>query len=196
MLNFVKKIMARTPSNMLPLGTLAPDFSLYDTVSGKTLTLSELKGEKGTVVMFICNHCPFVVHVNPEISKMGREYQKKGIGFIAISSNDVKNYPQDAPNLMTEVAKEEGYTFPYLYDETQEVALAYDAACTPDFYLFDSESKLVYRGQLDDSRPGNGLPLTGNDLRTAIDAIISGAEIIENQKPSIGCNIKWISSKH
>ena len=196
MLNFVKKIMARTPSNMLPLGTLAPDFSLYDTVSGKTLTLSELKGEKGTVVMFICNHCPFVVHVNPEISKMGREYQKKGIGFIAISSNDVKNYPQDAPNLMTEVAKEEGYTFPYLYDETQEVALAYDAACTPDFYLFDSESKLVYRGQLDDSRPGNGLPLTGNDLRTAIDAIISGAEIIENQKPSIGCNIKWISSEH
>lgn len=187
--------MARTPSNMLPLGTKAPDFSLFDTVSGKTQSLSELKGEKGTVVMFICNHCPFVVHVNPELSKLGKTYQEKGIGFIAISSNDVENYPQDAPHLMTQVAKDEGYTFPYLYDETQEVAKAYDAACTPDFYLFDADLSLVYRGQLDDSRPGNGLPLTGNDLRNAMNALLQGGTIAEDQKPSIGCNIKWVANQ-
>ena len=183
--------MARTPSNMLPLGTHAPDFSLLDTVSNQSLDLSNLKGDKGTVIMFICNHCPFVVHVNPELSKLGREYQEKGIGFIAISSNDVENYPQDAPHLMTQVAKDEGYTFPYLYDETQEVAKAYDAACTPDFYLFDTDLKLVYRGQLDDSRPGNGLPLTGKDLRDAMNALLAGKSIGDDQKPSIGCNIKW-----
>lgn len=183
--------MARTPSNMLALGTKAPDFKLFDTVSGQTLSLDELKGTKATVIMFICNHCPFVVHVNPEISKMGQEYQKKGIGFIAISSNDVYNYPEDAPHLMTKVAQQEGYSFPYLYDETQAIAKAYDAACTPDFYLFDEELKLVYRGQLDDSRPGNGLPLNGKDLRKSIDALLMGLPIEAHQKPSIGCNIKW-----
>lgn len=183
--------MARTPSNMLPLGTKAPDFELLDTVSDQKLSLNNLKGEKGTVVLFICNHCPFVIHVNPEISKLGKAYQAKGINFVAISSNDVENYPQDAPHLMKEKAQEMDYTFPYLYDETQEVAKAYDAACTPDFYLFDGDSKLVYRGQLDDSRPGNGLPLTGSDLRNAMDALLEGKAIDPNQKPSIGCNIKW-----
>lgn len=183
--------MARTPSNMLPLGTKAPDFELLDTISDQPLCLSEIKGDKGTVVMFICNHCPFVVHVNPEITRLAGEYQQKGINFIAISSNDVENYPQDAPHLMKEKAKEEGYPFPYLYDETQEVAKAYDAACTPDFYLFDTDLKLVYRGQLDNSRPGNGLPLTGEDLRKAMDALLAGMAIDPEQKPSLGCNIKW-----
>jgi len=183
--------MARTPSNMLPLGTIAPHFSLLDTVSHTTMDLEELKGEKGTVVMFICNHCPFVVHVNPEIARLGREYQKKGIGFIAISSNDVDNYPDDAPSLMTQVAKDEGYSFPYLYDATQQTAKDYDAACTPDFYLFDDQLQLVYRGQLDDSRPGNGLPLNGKDLRNALDALLHNTVIDAEQKPSIGCNIKW-----
>ncbi|WP_293301797.1 thioredoxin family protein [Allomuricauda sp.] len=183
--------MARTPSNMLPLGTKAPEFELLDTVSNKTLSLEKLKGKNGTVVMFICNHCPFVVHVNPELSRLGKEYQAKGIGFVAISSNDVANYPQDAPHLMKEKAKAMEYSFPYLYDETQEVAKAYDAACTPDFYLFDANLELVYRGQLDDSRPGNGLPLTGSDLRNAMDAVLNEKAIDSNQKPSIGCNIKW-----
>lgn len=186
--------MARTPSNMLPLGTKAPDFELLDTVSNKTLSLSKLQGKKGTVIMFICNHCPFVIHVNPEISRLGKEYQAKGINFVAISSNDVENYPQDAPHLMKEKAEEMEYSFPYLYDETQEVAKAYDAACTPDFYLFDGDSKLVYRGQLDDSRPGNGLPLTGSDLKNAMDALLNGNPIATDQKPSIGCNIKWIEN--
>lgn len=183
--------MARTPSNMLPLGTKAPDFELLDTISDQPLCLSEIKGDKGTVVMFICNHCPFVVHVNPEITRLAGEYQQKGINFIAISSNDVENYPQDAPHLMKEKAKEEGYPFPYLYDETQKVAKAYDAACTPDFYLFDTDLKLVYRGQLDNSRPGNGLPLTGEDLRKAMGALLAGMAIDPEQKPSLGCNIKW-----
>jgi len=183
--------MARTPSNMLPLGTTAPDFSLFDTVSGQTLSLDELKGEKGTVVMFICNHCPFVIHVNPEISRLGKEYMEKGISFIAISSNDIENYPQDAPHLMTKVAKQQGYSFPYLYDETQEVAKAYDAACTPDFYLFNTQLQLTYRGQLDDSRPGNGLPVNGLDLRNAMEGLLHNKPIPEPQKPSIGCNIKW-----
>ncbi|SDE03823.1 AhpC/TSA family protein [Pricia antarctica] len=141
--------------------------------------------------MFICNHCPFVKHVNPEIVKLAAEYEKKGIGFIAISSNDVENYPQDAPDLMKDNAKQMGYTFPYLYDATQETAKAYKAACTPDFYLFDTNLELVYRGQLDDSRPGNGIPLTGRDLRRAMDALLEGKEIDQDQKPSIGCNIKW-----
>lgn len=183
--------MARTPSNMLPLGTKAPDFELLDTVSDNTMALQELTGEKGTVVMFICNHCPFVVHVNPMIVKLAKDYQAKGINFVAISSNDVENYPQDAPHLMKEKAKEEGYTFPYLYDETQDVAKAYDAACTPDFYLFDDQMELVYRGQLDDSRPGNGIPLTGADLKNAMEAVLQGKEISTDQKPSLGCNIKW-----
>lgn len=183
--------MARTPSNMLPLGTTAPEFNLQDTVTDTRSSLQEMKGKKGTVVMFICNHCPFVIHINPEISKLGNEYQKKGIGFIAISSNDVVNYPQDAPHLMKQKALEEEYSFPYVYDETQEVAKAYDAACTPDFYLFDKNLALVYRGQLDDSRPGNGIPLSGSDLRNAMDSLLQEEPINENQKPSIGCNIKW-----
>ncbi|WP_437370794.1 thioredoxin family protein [Maribacter litoralis] len=183
--------MARTESKMLALGTVAPEFSLLDTVSEKTMNLHSLNGEKGTIIMFICNHCPFVIHVNPEITKMAIEYQKKGIQFIAISSNDVEKYPEDAPHFMRIKAKAENYTFPYLYDEYQTVAKAYDAACTPDFFLFDKELKLVYRGQLDDSRPGNGLPLDGKDLRTAIENLIEGKKVNPTQKPSIGCNIKW-----
>jgi thiol-disulfide isomerase/thioredoxin len=185
--------MANTPSNMLPLGTKAPSFELRDTITDKTLTLDVLKGDMGTVIMFICNHCPFVIHVNPEIAKMAREYQGKGIAFIAISSNDTVNYPQDAPHLMKKKALEADYTFPYLYDETQEVAKAYDAACTPDFYVFDKSLCLVYRGQLDDSRPGNRIPVSGIDLRKAIEALLQGNKINPIQKPSIGCNIKWVA---
>lgn len=187
-------IMARTPSNMLPLGTKAPNFNLLDTVSNTYISLNDAKGKKATVIMFICNHCPFVKHVNAEISQLAKDYKVKGINCIAISSNDVKNYPEDAPHLMIRNAENEGFIFPYLYDETQEVAKAYDAACTPDFYVFDDELRLVYRGQLDDSRPQNGIPVTGKDLRTAIDCIIANEPIPQNQKPSIGCNIKWISN--
>lgn len=183
--------MARTESNMLALGTVAPEFSLMDTVSEKTMNLHAMNGEVGTLIMFICNHCPFVIHVNPEIVKMAKEFQSKGIQFIAISSNDVEKYPEDAPHFMRIKAKAENYTFPYLYDEDQTVAKAYDAACTPDFFLFDNELKLVYRGQLDDSRPGNGSPLTGIDLRNAMENLIHGKEISAIQKPSLGCNIKW-----
>lgn len=183
--------MARTPSNMLALGTTAPQFSLPDTVSESTLSFNDIKGEKGTVVMFICNHCPFVKHVNAGIVAVAKRYMKQGIGFVAISSNDVENYPQDAPHLMKKTAQTEGYPFPYLYDASQDVARAYDAACTPDFYLFNSEQELVYRGQLDDSRPENGIPVTGKDLSAAIDALLTGREVDPIQKPSIGCNIKW-----
>ncbi len=183
--------MARTASKMLPLGTKAPDFSLKDTVSEKTLGLKALKGSRGTLIMFICNHCPFVIHVNPMISALAKLYQAKGIAFVAISSNDIENYPQDAPHLMKKKANEAGFTFPYLYDATQAVAKAYQAACTPDFYLFDGQLELVYRGQLDDSRPGNGIPLDGMDLRQAMDALLQGSQIDPVQKPSIGCNIKW-----
>lgn len=183
--------MARTPSNMIPLGTTAPDFQLPDTVSGNESSLNELKGDQGTVIMFICNHCPFVKHVNQGIVSLAKDYQSQGIGFIAISSNDVENYPDDSPDLMRITAEQEGYTFPYLYDESQQVARAYDAACTPDFYLFDKELSLVYRGQLDDSRPGNGIPVSGKDLRAALEALLNGEEIPPDQKPSIGCNIKW-----
>lgn len=183
--------MARTPSNMLPLGTKAPDFSLLDTVSNSVLGLNDLKGEKGTVIMFICNHCPFVIHVNPKLVDLANRYAPKGINFIAISSNDVENYPQDGPDKMKVHAETEGYPFPYLYDETQNVAKAYDAACTPDLYLFNEDLKLVYRGQLDDSRPGNGIPVSGKNLQHAIDCLISDEDNNETQKPSIGCNIKW-----
>jgi thiol-disulfide isomerase/thioredoxin len=183
--------MARTLSKMLPLNTIAPDFSLYETITGKTLSLNELKGKKATVIMFICNHCPFVKHVNKQISKLAKDYTDKEVGFVAISSNDVENYPQDGPELMRSSAIENKYTFPYLYDETQEVAKAYDAACTPDFYIFDSSLKLKYRGQLDDSRPENGIPITGKDLRHALDCILENNENTSAQKPSIGCNIKW-----
>lgn len=177
---------------MLPLGTTAPNFSLPDTITDKTLSLHAIKGGRGTVIMFICNHCPFVKHVNPEITKLAQEYGDRDIAFIGISSNDVARYPADAPDLMKATALREGYTFPYLYDQTQEIALAYQAACTPDFYLFDHHLRLVYRGQLDDSRPGNNIPLSGNDLRSALDALLEGKPISADQKPSIGCNIKWL----
>ena len=183
--------MARTPSNMIPLGTIAPYFELPDTVSGKNLSLTELQGDKATVLFFICNHCPFVLHVNAELVNVANDYNKKGVSFIAISSNDVKNYPQDAPHLMKQQAASVGYPFPYLYDESQEIAKAYDAACTPDMYVFNNQLQLVYRGQLDDSRPENGIPVTGKDLRYALDCVLSGKENTEIQKPSIGCNIKW-----
>ncbi|MES2238646.1 MAG: thioredoxin family protein [Bacteroidota bacterium] len=184
--------MARTPSNMLDLGTQAPEFYLKDTKSNtEYFSFADLKGEKGTLVFFICNHCPFVHHVIEEVVRIANDYRVQGMGIIAISSNDVVNYPQDSPELMTEYAFENNFEFAYLYDETQEVAKAYDAACTPDFYLFDKQDKLVYRGQLDDSRPGNGIPLSGSDLRGAIDGVLYNRIINPNQKPSIGCNIKW-----
>lgn len=183
--------MANTPSNMLPLGTKAPDFNLLDTVSGKYLNLASLKGKHGTVIMFICNHCPFVVHVNSELVAMANEYLKKGIGFVAISSNDAEQYPQDAPDKMTGHAKENNYPFPYLYDESQDIAKAYKAACTPDLYLFNANLKLIYRGQLDSSRPGNNLPVTGKDMRHALDCLLENKDNTAIQKPSIGCNIKW-----
>lgn len=183
--------MALTPSNMIPLGTVAPAFSLPDTVSGNTFSLEQLRGEKATIVMFICNHCPYVKHINSQLVKLANDYLPKGIRFIAISSNDATAQPDDAPDKMKEAAAKEGYPFPYLYDESQAVAKAYDAACTPDFYIFDGTLKLVYRGQLDDSRPSNNTPLTGNDMRAALDAILSEGEVSPRQRPSIGCNIKW-----
>jgi peroxiredoxin len=183
--------MARTYSNMLALGTKAPDFNLPDTISGKEMSLSTLKGEKGTVVMFICNHCPYVIHINEGLVKIAHDYQQKDISFMAISSNDVVNYPEDSPKLMKKIALELPYPFPYLYDETQEVAKLYDAACTPDFYLFDADLKLIYRGQLDDSRPQNGIPITGADLRYALDCLLENKPNHCPQKPSMGCNIKW-----
>ncbi len=175
---------------MLPLGTKAPNFHLQDTVSGNYLSLDDLKSDKATVVMFICNHCPYVIHTNPEMVKIAHEYKSQGVSFIAISSNDVDNYPDDSPDKMRIVAKVLKFSFPYLYDKRQEVAKAYDAACTPDFYVFDGEMKLTYRGRMDDSRPGNNTPLTGSDLRHAIDETLAGNPI-ETQYPSMGCNIKW-----
>lgn len=183
--------MSLTPSNMLPLGTLSPTFTLLDTISNTIMSLDNLKGKNGTLIMFICNHCPYVVHVNEEIVKLANEYFLKGINCIAISSNDVINYPQDSPEKMQQNALDNKYSFPYLYDKSQEVAKVYDAACTPDFYLFDEVLKLVYRGQLDNSRPGNGIKLTGKDLRNAMDALLSKSPISKTQKPSMGCNIKW-----
>ncbi|WP_452222504.1 thioredoxin family protein [Lacinutrix salivirga] len=183
--------MAKTESNMLALGTLASEFSLFDTVTEKTLNLQQLKGDKGTVIMFICNHCPFVIHVNSKLVELANTYTKKGLGFIAISSNDVINYPQDGPDFMKQHAKTVGYPFPYLYDESQAIAKAYDAACTPDFYVFDANLKLTYRGQLDDSRPGNNIPVTGNDLQHAMDCLLQNTTNKKPQKPSIGCGIKW-----
>jgi peroxiredoxin len=184
--------MALTPSTMLDLGTAAPDFCLPD-VYGKTVSLSDFKGKPALLVMFLCNHCPYVKHVRAELARLGREYQPKGVGIVAISSNDVAEYPEDSPEMMKREAAEAGYTFPYLFDETQQVAKAYQAACTPDFFLFDRNLKLAYRGQLDDSRPGNGVPLSGKDLRGALDALLAGQPISGNQKASMGCNIKWKS---
>ncbi len=183
--------MSQTASTMLPLGTKAPDFKLLDTATGVNRRLDDCKGLNGTVVMFICNHCPFVKHVNAELVRMAKNYKPKGINFVAISSNDVERYPQDGPDKMKETAKKEGYIFPYLYDSSQRIAKAYDAACTPDFYLFDDHLTLIYRGQLDDSRPGNGKPVDGRDLRNAINALLNHQDIDKDQKPSIGCNIKW-----
>jgi len=183
--------MAATPSNMMPLGTMAPDFNLTDTISGKKKSLHELKSEKATVITFICNHCPFVKHVQKGLVKLAKDYIPSGISFVAINSNDVKAYPDDSPERMKEVAKQLGYPFPYLYDESQDIARAYGAACTPDFYIFDKDLKCVYRGQMDDSRPSNNIPVTGKDIRAALDAILAGKPVSEEQKPSIGCNIKW-----
>jgi thiol-disulfide isomerase/thioredoxin len=183
--------MSYTESNMLPLGSKAPDFHLFDTVTGRCLSLDDLKSDKVTVIMFLCNHCPYVIHVNAEIVHLAREYQEKGVSFIGICSNDVENYPDDAPDKMRIVAKVLQYPFSYLYDETQEVARAYDAACTPDFYVFDGQMNLFYRGRLDGSRPGNSVPLTGIDLRNAVDDALAGKTSPEKQYPSGGCNIKW-----
>lgn len=182
--------MALTHSNTFEIGTAAPNFILFDTVSDKKLSLDELKGAKATIIMFICNHCPFVIHVNEELVKLANDYQEKGIAFIAISSNDIEKSPQDAPSLMKKKAKELGYPFPYLYDATQEVAKEYDAACTPDFYLFDENLKAVYHGQLDETRP-NGAAPTGKDLRQAIENLLENKEPLTTQIPSVGCNIKW-----
>lgn len=183
--------MAQTPSNMLPLGTTAPHFELLNTVDGKITNLEKLKGDTATVIVFMCNHCPFVKHINAQLSKMAKIYHPKGVNFIAISSNNVENYPADAPHLLQQLAIKEDFIFPYIYDETQEIAKAYDAACTPDFYIFNSDLKLEYRGQFDDSRPGNNYPINGIDLKNAIEAILNNKNVNPIQKPSIGCNIKW-----
>lgn len=183
--------MANTVSKMLPLGTLAPKFRLRDTNSNDYLSFDELKGEMGTLVIFICNHCPFVIHALPEILMIASDYRVQGIGMIAISSNDVNSNPLDSPTLMTEFAFSNKMEIPYLYDESQQVAKDYDAACTPDFFLFDAQEKLYYRGQMDDSRPTNGIPLSGSDLRGAIDALLYNRILKSPQIPSIGCSIKW-----
>ena len=183
--------MARTESTMLPLGTPAPDFELPDVVSGASVNLDRFSDQKALLVMFICRHCPFVKHVQSQLAQLGNDYAGKSVGVIAISSNDAAAYPDDAPDSLREMALELGFNFPFCFDETQDVARAYTAACTPDFFLFDSTRHLVYRGQLDDSRPGNGIPVTGRDLRAALDALLNDRPIDANQKPSIGCNIKW-----
>ncbi|MEA5596459.1 thioredoxin family protein [Rivularia sp. UHCC 0363] len=183
--------MVLTASTMLSLGTKAPDFQLPDVVSGETISLSTFTGKKAILVMFICRHCPFVKHLEEELARLGKDYFQSDLGIVAISANDVKNYPDDAPDLLKTMAMELDFKFPLCYDETQETAKNYTAACTPDFFLFDKSLKLFYRGQLDDSRPSNGKPLTGKDLRNAIDAVLTGKSLTEEQKPSIGCNIKW-----
>ena len=183
--------MVRTASTMLPLGTQAPSFSLKDT-DGKVVNLSDFKDAKALLVVFMCNHCPYVKHVAPELQKLAAEYQQKGVAVVGISSNDVANYPDDSPEKMAEEKAARGYTFPYLFDSDQAVAKAYHAACTPDFYVFDGAQQLAYRGQMDDSRPKSDRPVTGADLRAALDALLAGDEPAEVQTPSIGCNIKWI----
>lgn len=183
--------MAATPSAMKELGTKAPEFELFDTVSDKIKSLEELKSNRATVIMFICNHCPYVIHINEGLVKTANDYIAKGVSFIAISANDVENYPEDSPEKMKLIAEEYHYPFPYLYDETQEIAKNYDAQCTPDIFVYDENMKLVYRGQFDSSRPKNNEPVTGKDLRDALDAILAGKEVGQNQIPSIGCNIKW-----
>ena len=186
--------MAFTESNMMTLGTKAPDFTLWNPINETKVSLEEVRGIRGTCILFICNHCPYVIHVNSELVKIAKDFMSKGIGFVAINSNDVENYPEDAPDKMSIVAKVLQYPFPYLFDESQEVAKAYEAACTPDIYLFDGNLELYYRGRLDDSRPKNDLPLTGKDLRNALDQLLAGNPAPENQYPSGGCNIKWKKS--
>jgi len=183
--------MALTASTMLSLATQAPDFHLPDVVSGQTISLSTFAQKKALLVMFICRHCPFVKHVKEELAQLGKDYINKGLGIVAISTNDAKNYPDDAPELLKAMAIELDFNFPFCYDESQETAKAYTAACTPDFFLFDAKQQLVYRGQLDESRPSNGKPVTGADLRAAIDAVLADKPVAGEQKPSIGCNIKW-----
>ena len=187
--------MVRTPSTMLPLGTTAPDFELPN-VDGRLVDYSAAAGPNGTVVMFICNHCPFVKHVADQLAALGRDYMSRGVGFVAISSNDVSAHPADSPEQMVREAEDRGYPFPYLYDETQEVAKAYHAACTPDFYVFDAARTLVYRGQLDSSRPGSDVPVTGADLRSALDTLLARGNPPVAQVPSLGCNIKWKPGNH
>jgi len=182
--------MVNVNSTMLPLGTSAPEFQLPDT-NGKMVSLADLKAAPAILVVFMCNHCPYVKHIRSALAKLARDYQPRGLAVVGISSNDVKNYPQDGPGKMKEEAQSAGYIFPYLYDETQEVAKAFHASCTPDFYLFDKTQRLAYRGQFDDSRPGNNMPVTGKDLRAAVDAVIAGRDASTQQKPSIGCNVKW-----
>jgi peroxiredoxin len=182
--------MANTPSTMLELGTQAPPFSLPDT-DGRMVSLADFDDAPVLLVMFICNHCPFVQHVRAELARIGRDYRERGVAMVAISSNDARAYPDDSPERMKVEKAEAGYVFPYLYDETQQVAAAYRAACTPDFYVFDAQRRLAYRGQLDDSRPGNGVPVTGADLRGALAALLEGGPVPAEQKPSVGCNTKW-----
>lgn len=182
--------MTATSSTMLRLGTTAPNFSLPDT-EGNIVSPGDFEGASALLVIFMCNHCPFVKHILSELVELAKEYQSKGVAVVGINSNDVTNYPEDSPEMMAKLAKEAVFSFPYLYDETQEVAKAYNAACTPDFFLFDRKKKLAYRGQMDDSRPGNNVPVTGVDLTAAIEAVIAGSEVNPEQKPSMGCNIKW-----
>ncbi len=183
--------MVKTLSSMIPLGTIAPDFELFNPVSGGYESLQKHRGKVGTLVMFICNHCPYVKHITAELARLGQEYPPLGISVIAINANDVAAYPEDSPENMVRQVRENNYNFPYLYDETQQVAKAYHAVCTPDFFVFDAELACVYRGQLDDSRPGNDLAVTGNDVRAALDALLAGRDVPEQQIPSMGCNIKW-----
>ena len=184
--------MVKTASTMLPLGTRAPAFSLPN-VDGSTVSAADFEGKNGLLVIFMCNHCPFVIHLRSALAEFSGEYQQKGLGIVGISSNDVSTHPEDSPEKMAAEAKSAGYSFPYLYDETQAAAKAYKAACTPDFFLFDKDLALVYRGQFDDSRPESGIPVTGADLRAACDAVLAGEAVSAEQKPSIGCNIKWIA---
>lgn len=183
--------MVLTPSTMLPLGTVAIDFHLPDVVSGETISLATFQDKSALLVMFICKHCPFVKHIQTELAKLGKDYQNTSLGIVAISANDAEKYPDDSPENLKTMATQLGFTFPLCYDESQATAQAYTAACTPDFFLFDQDKKLVYRGQLDDSRPSNDLPVTGKDLRAAIDTVLAGKSVDPQQKPSIGCNIKW-----
>lgn len=182
--------MVKTASTMLPLGTRAPDFSLIN-VDGTTVSRDDFIGAPALLVVFLCNHCPYVIHVAPELARLAAEYQQRGVAVVGINANDSTAYPQDSPEQMVHEVEERGYTFPYLFDETQQVARAYRAACTPDFFLFDQHQELVYRGQMDDSRPGSDTPPTGGDLRAALDAVLAGAPCAETQHPSLGCNIKW-----